>query len=146
MLKYFTQFFWRWLISWHLSICFFQRNCHLAWRRDIIKRLIQRREGPSVIRWLLCCEQFAWVLLCHHLDVIAAHLRERWERFQCYSTLFELAAQHSRHSSACRLFSRVSVTTAPSPVRLDFGPTRSQVGLNVAILLYLIDSLANLLL
>ena len=80
------------------------------------------------------------------MDVIAAHLRERWEWFQCYSTLFELAAQHSRHSSAYRLFHRVSVTTAPSPVRLDFGPTRSQVGLDIAILLDLIDSLANLLL
>ena len=104
----------------HLLISLFNRNSVGARCCDIIKRLVQRREGgPSVIRWLLCWDQFAWVLLCHHLAVIAAHLRERWERFQCYRTLFVFAAQHSRHPSALGLFDRVSVTTAPFPVWLN---------------------------
>ena len=138
------------------------------WRNQI-KRLIQGREGgPSVIRWLLGYYKFAWVLLCHHLAVtacqivFAAHLRERWESFQCACTLFVVAAQHSRHSSARWLFHRVAVTAAPSPVlRNVLLALISKTGLlarlqapahplifitNITIFLKLVDSLANPLL
>ena len=136
----------------HLPIRLFHRNSVGAWCWDIIKWLIHRSEGgPSVIRWLLCWDQFAWVLLCHHLAVIAAHLRERWERFQCHCTLFVFAVQHSRNSSTLRLFHRVSVTTAPFPVWLNMlvgllarlqAPATPLILLLIPYFLKQIDSLA----
>ena len=136
----------------HLPICLFHRNHVGARRCDIFKRLMHRSEGgPSVIRWLLCWDQFAWVLLCHHLAVIAAHLRERWERFQCYRLLFVFAVKHSRHSSALCLFHRVSVTTAPLPVWLNMwlgllarlqAPATPLILLLIPYFLKQIDSLA----